>query len=119
MTILKEITYIDWQYKLNDIGSVAEGIEDINQCIAIIITTPKGTVPHRPTFGSDVYKYVDYPIISAKPNIIRETIDAINMWEKRIKVDSVSVENNEEQLKVKVQWSLVDSDYKGNVEVRL
>ena len=119
MTVLNEITYVDWQYKLNDIGSVAEGVEDINQCIAIILTTPKETVPHRPTFGSDIYKYVDYPLLSARPNIIRETIDAINTWETRVNIDSVSVENEESQLKIKIQWSLKDSEVTNNVEVIL
>ena len=61
MTTLDEITYADWQYKLDTIGSVAEGKEDINQCIAIILLTPKGSVPHRPDFGSNIYKYIDYP----------------------------------------------------------
>ena len=119
MTVLNEITYVDWQYKLNDIGSVAEGVEDINQCIAVILTTPKGTVPHRPTFGSYIYKYVDYPLLSARPNIIRETIDAINTWETRVNIDSVSVENEESQLKIKIQWSLKDSEVTNNVEVIL
>lgn len=106
MTTLNEITYVDWQLKLNEIGSVSEGIEDINQCIAIILSTQKGSVPHRPTFGSDILKYVDYPINSAKANIIRETVDAITLWEVRVNVDSVSVEIDETQLKIKVQWSL-------------
>ena len=54
MTTLNEITYVDWQYKLNSIGSVAEGVEDINQCIAIILLTQKGSDPLIPTFGSDI-----------------------------------------------------------------
>ena len=66
MTNLNEITYVDWQYKLNGIGSIAEGVEDINQCIAVILSTQKGSVPHRPTFGSDILKYVDYPVNIAK-----------------------------------------------------
>ena len=106
MTTLNEITYVDWQLKLNEIGSVSEGIEDINQCIAIILSIQKGSVPHRPTFGSDILKYVDYPINSAKANIIRETVDAITLWETRVNVDSVSVEIDKTQLKIKVQWSL-------------
>ena len=120
MTKLNEITYIDWQYKLNGIGSVAEGIEDINQCIAIILSTQKGSDPHRPTFGSDILKYVDYPVNIAKPNIIRETIDAINLWEIRVNVDSVSVEINEAQINIKVQWSLKeDSSTTSTSEVNL
>ena len=118
MTTLNEITYVDWQLKLNEIGSVSEGIEDINQCIAIILSTQKGSVPHRPTFGSDILKYVDYPINSAKANIIRETVDAITLWEVRVNVDSVSVEIDETQLKIKVQWSLKeDSSVSSTTEV--
>lgn len=118
MTTLNEITYVDWQLKLNEIGSVSEGIEDINQCIAIILSTQKGSVPHRPTFGSDILKYVDYPINSAKANIIRETVDAITLWEVRVNVDSVSVEIDEIQLKIKVQWSLKeDSSVSSTTEV--
>ncbi len=30
MTKLNEITYVDWQVKLNTIGDVAEGVDDIN-----------------------------------------------------------------------------------------
>ncbi len=111
MTTINEITYVDWQYKLNEIGSVAEGIEDINQCIAIILSTPKGSVPHRPTFGSDIYKYIDYPVNVAKPNIVRETIDAINLWETRVNVDIVTVSVVEAQLNIKVQWSLKEDSF--------
>ena len=47
MTRLNEIKYVDWQFKLNGIGDVAEGVEDINQCIALILNTPKGSDLHR------------------------------------------------------------------------
>ena len=119
MTNLNEIKYVDWQFKLNGIGDVAEGVEDINQCIATILNTPKGSDPHRPTFGSNIYKYVDYPINVAKPNIIRETIDAITLWETRINVNSVLVEFENEHMKVKVQWTLKSSNTKGIAEVNV
>lgn len=119
MTKLNEITYIDWQFKLNSIGEIAEGVEDINQCIALILNTPKGSDPHRPTFGSDIFKYIDYPVNIAKANIIRETIDAITLWEKRIKVNSVLIDIQNEHLKIKVQWKLKDDSASGNTEVSL
>ena len=119
MTNLNEIKYVDWQFKLNDIGGVAEGVEDINQCIAIILCTQKGSNPHRPTFGSNIYKYIDYPINIAKPNIIRETIDAITKWETRINVNSVFVEIEKEHIKIKVQWTLKNSATQGTSEVTL
>jgi hypothetical protein len=120
MTNINEITYVDWQLQLNSIGGVAQGVEDINQCIAIILLTQKGSDPLRPTFGSDIYKYIDYPVNSAKANIIRETIRAIEKWETRVNIDSVSVEINETQINVKVQWSLASSSSTtSSVEVSL
>lgn len=120
MTTLNEITYVDWQLKINSIGEAAEGVDDINQCIAIILMTRKGSVPHRPTFGSNIYKYIDYPVNEAKPNIIRETIDAISIWESRIEVNSVLVDIENEHLKIKVQWKLKsDTKTKGTTEVTL
>jgi len=119
MTNLNEITYVDWQYKLNKIGESAEGIDDINQCIATILTTRKGSVPHRPTFGSDIYKYIDYPINEAIPHIVRETTDAITLWESRVKVVAVSVEINITTLVIKVEWKLTDSQIKNITTVKI
>ena len=117
MTNLNEITYVDWQLKLNSIGEVAQGVDDINQCIAIILLTKKGTVPHRPTFGSDIYKYIDYPINEATPNIVREATDAITMWETQIKINSIKVEIAETNLTVKVEWTLKNTSTTGIAEV--
>lgn len=117
MTNLNEITYVDWQLKLNSIGGVSEGVDDINQCIAIILLTRKGTVPHRPTFGSDIYKYIDYPVNEAIPNIVREATDSISLWETRIKINSIEVEIEQSTLNVKVEWTLKDSNASGTAEV--
>lgn len=117
MTNLNEITYVDWQLKFNTIGDIAEGVEDINQCIAIILLTHKGSVPHRPTFGSDIYKYIDYPVNEAIPNIVREATDSISLWESRIKINSIEVEIEQSTLNVKVEWTLKDSNASGTAEV--
>lgn len=119
MTNINEITYVDWQLKLGTIGGVAEGVDDINQCIAIILATRKGSVPHRPTFGSDIYKYIDYPVNEAIPNISRESIDAISLWETRIQVNSVGVTIDKENITVKIEWTLKESGTLGSTEVNL
>ena len=119
MTNLNEITYIDWQPKINLIGSIAEGADDINQCIIIILLTRKGSVPHRPTFGSNLYKYIDYPTDEAIPNIIRETTDAIAEWETRITIKSVSCEIENNKIIVKIEWTLNDNGSSGYTEVNL
>ncbi len=113
MTTLDQIKYVDWQMKINAIGEVVEGAEEINQCISIILLTPKGSLPHRPTFGSNIHLYLDYPINEAKANIIRETIDAITEWETRISVNTVNVEIDTTKILIKVEWQLNDSLTKG------
>lgn len=119
MTNLNEITFVDWQPKLNSIGQIAEGVDDINQCIAIILQTHKGSDPLRPTFGSDLYKYIDYPVNEAIPNIIRETTDAINLWETRIDINSVTAEINESNLSIKVEWTLKETTTTSSIEINL
>lgn len=119
MANLQDIKYSDWQPKLNKIGEIAEGIDDINQCIAIILATQKGSVPHRPDFGSDIYKYIDYPVNEAVPNIIRETIDAIKKWENRIDINNVTAQIIEQQVKISIEWQLKESDLTANTEIIL
>ena len=117
MKTLQEITYVDWQIKINSIGDVVEGAEDINQAIAIILMTRKGSDPHRPTFGSNIHLYIDYPINEASANIIRETTDAITEWETRININSLSVEIKESNILIKIEWTLKDSITKGITQV--
>jgi len=41
------------------------------------------------------------------------------MWETRIKVDSINVEINETNIKIKVEWDLKDSNANGYTEITL
>src|SRR5512137_2302101 len=88
--VLAEINSADWSLRLNAIGDIVEGVADVNQCIAVILTTPRGSDPLRPTFGADIWKYIDYPIDSALPAIVREVTQAITQWEPRVKVLAIS-----------------------------
>jgi phage baseplate assembly protein W len=88
---LADITSADWSLELGTIGAVVQGINDINQCIGIILTTPLGSDPLRPTFGADLWQYIDRPITVAIPSIVREVSAAIAMWEPRVTLQSVSV----------------------------
>ena len=90
-TSFKQITAIDWSSKLGSLGAVVEGVEDIRQCISIILGTQKGSLPHRPEFGSDLWRYIDLPPAAAKPHIIREAAQAIARWETRADVQSIDL----------------------------
>jgi phage baseplate assembly protein W len=88
---LADITSADWSLKLNDIGAVVQGIDDVQQCIAIILTTLPGSDPLRPTFGANLWSYIDNPISAAIPSIVKEVTAAITTWEPRVTLESVAV----------------------------
>lgn len=80
----------NWSISTNVFGGIVTGIDEINQTIGLILSTKKGTDPFRPTFGSDVWEYIDKPINSAGPNIVRAITDALGRWEKRVKIVSIT-----------------------------
>ncbi|MFZ1418252.1 MAG: GPW/gp25 family protein [Burkholderiaceae bacterium] len=90
-------------------GSLVTDVDDINQCIHIILHTPKSADPLRPTFGCDQDKYLDSPINIARPHLVREITDALRQWEPRIVVTRVSVELVDiAQLAVSIYWRFAD-----------
>jgi phage baseplate assembly protein W len=97
-TTLADIASADWSLALDiqgvpgsGIGNVVQGLADVNQCIQIILTTSKGSDPLRPTFGADVWRYIDAPINAAIPEIVREVTEAILRWEPRVTLISINV----------------------------
>lgn len=109
---LSDISSADWSLRLGAIGQVVKGIEDVAQCLAIILSTPKGSDPLRPTFGSDLWRFVDSPVNAALPGIVREARTAIGTWEPRVKVVSISAapvigdSQSGAHLQVTVNWQL-------------
>ncbi|MDO8433505.1 MAG: GPW/gp25 family protein [Candidatus Binatus sp.] len=89
---LEDIRSADWSLKLDAIGEVVEGIDDVKQCLGIIATTPQGTDPLRPTFGSNIWRYLDHPIDRALPAIVSELTTAIARWEPRVTLVSVTAQ---------------------------
>ena len=91
-------------------GEIVTGADDVNQCIYIILTTPRGSDPQRPLFGSDIYRYIDYPVNSARPYIAREVIAALGRDEPRIRVVRVNVTlSDTAAMQCEVEWTWADS----------
>lgn len=88
-TLLTDIKSRDWQISTAGVGLVAEGLEDIRQCLDICLRTTKGSDPLRPQFGSDIYQYADKPLSVAIPNIVRSIIEAVQIWETRVVINKV------------------------------
>ncbi len=89
---LADIRSADWSLALGAIGEVVQGLADVEQCLGIIVTTPRGSDPLRPTFGADIWRYIDFPISFALPAIVSELTSAITTWEPRVNLVSVTVQ---------------------------
>jgi len=89
---LADITSADWSLALGAIGDVVQGIADVEQCLGIIVTTPRGSDPIRPTFGADIWRFIDFPINRALPAIVSELTSAITVWEPRVTLVSVTAQ---------------------------
>jgi uncharacterized protein len=92
------------------LGDIVESLEDIAQCIVIILTTPKGSDPLRPTFAIDLLAFIDKPMTSIVPHAVREVMSALRQWEPRIVVTRVSVlpdsDQNYGHVNISVYWQL-------------
>lgn len=99
------ITAADWSHKVGSYGEIVQGLEDIAQCIRIILATPKGSVPHRPQFGCDAWRYLDHPESQSLPHVIRECTDAVANWEPRATVTRVTASYGLAQVNLVVHWT--------------
>ncbi len=105
MTPLNTITAQDWQLALGQPGDVVTELGDIAQCIQVILTTPRGSDPLRPQFACDIWRYIDYPVDQAIPHIVREAWDAIETFEPRAELVSITPRLGDPgQLIVAVVW---------------
>lgn len=112
-TALTDITAADWSPKLEEPGSVVENLDDINQCIKVILETPKGSRAHEPLFGCDVWQFLDQPLAEALPKIVNAVIEAVEEWESRAKLVSVvpvTTEVSAGKITLQLEWKLIDYD---------
>lgn len=117
-----EIASADWSVQLGEIGAVVTGADDVAQCIRTLIACPKGSVPHHPHFGCDAWAYLGRPLSEARPQIVREVVDAVERWERRAEVRAVVVAEGDEPsaVIVTVTFRLRDlTDEDRTVSVRL
>lgn len=108
-----------WQLALGAPGEVVTDIDDIAQCIRIVVTTPKGSVPHRPDFGSNAFLYLDRPIAEAGPHLVRETVEALKIWEPRAVVERVIPTPTLAGMGVEIIWKPKDGGTSQRTAVNL
>jgi phage baseplate assembly protein W len=89
-TNYKDIPTKDWGMSLTADGEVLTDIDDISQCIQIILNTRRGSSPIRPEFGTEIWKWIDKPTNVAIPNIKREILENVALWEPRATITSIT-----------------------------
>jgi len=101
---------LHWQPSYGGEG-FAVAYDDLKQAVRTILSTPLGSDPLRPDFGSRLPDYLDWPIDRARPHIVRETVAAIRKWEPRVSLKRVSVStasDNPAQLVVAAHFVAAD-----------
>ena len=110
MTTLAQIASRDWSMKLGVLGEAVEALDDIAQCLRVIVTTQKGTDPLRPDFACDLFGFIDLPITTMVPHAVREITAAIQRYEPRVVLLAVLVTPLTDQqgghVDIEIRWRL-------------
>lgn len=83
------VTSATWSGSVFQAGAVLQDIEVIKQRMYNVINTPVGSDPLRPFFGTNIYDYIDRPILVAVAGVKREVADAIALWLPEVELDSI------------------------------
>lgn len=116
---VQDIQAADWSMRIGTIGAVVEEADDINQCIGIILTTRPGSDPHRPLFGCNAWLHLDKPIPVARPLVVADVVEALELWEPRIALVRVTTEFSGNTVTVLVEWQFNGDDTINKTEVRI
>jgi len=101
---------MQWQPKLGAPGERVTGVDELEQAMMLVLTTPERSVPLRPGFGSRLYQLVDEPVTQARPAIVREVLRALGVNEPRVRPLGVNVAHDAEDaghLAVDIEWQPV------------
>jgi uncharacterized protein len=101
---------------LDTAGRLVQGIDAINQNILVILTTAPGSDPLRPTFGADIFRWLDRPVNVALPNITREAVNAIRAWEPRVEITKITRKVEESRIFLTIQWRDVRTGQQSQIE---
>lgn len=79
-----------------DVETVTTDVNAIKQSIQNILMTPKGSLPGKPTFGSDLYRLVFAQLDELTKSIARNYAEeALKIWEDRIEIDSIVISRSD------------------------
>lgn len=110
MIELQNIQSKEWGISISAQHEVVQGLNDIHQCVLIILSTQKGSDPLRPEFGADLSPFQDLPMTDAIPGIINEILTAVGNWEPRAKINAITYVVNYSQVTFAINWTVNTGD---------
>jgi len=88
----------DFSISLADREKYVKGLDDVKQSWGIILMTIPGSIPLKPTFGSNLYQYIDKPVNASFSDMANTIIQDLEFWEKRTKISRVERTINGSQI---------------------
>lgn len=107
---------LDWQPSVAADGIVS-GLSDIDQCIRTILSTPKGSDPHRPDFACDLQQYLDWPQDRAVPYLVMDVREAILRYEPRVSDVRITAQQGIGQITLSIEWLPAAGNWQRSVAV--
>lgn len=123
-TNVNNIATQNWTLSIADDGDLLTDLADVNQCILLILNTVRGSSPLRPEFGTEIWKWIDKPMTLAIPNIKREILENVPLWENRAQIVAIGHDvslANIGQLTFEIKWKFLITGETGitNFNVRI
>lgn len=85
----------------------ADAVKSVAQCVKLILSTPKGTVPMYRDFGVDL-SFLDLPTPAAEQRARIEIREAVERWEPRVEVKDITFSVQEGKLIPTVEIEVQD-----------
>jgi hypothetical protein len=96
---------MQWQPQLGNPGARVSYLDELEQSLMLVLTTPERSVPGRPNFGSRLYQLADEPVSTLRPAVVREVVRALGVNEPRVRPLGVDVAHLDAgHLEVAIEW---------------
>lgn len=116
-TTLNDITSTDWSLSLETPDKVVQGLDDIRQCIYLILVTVRGQDPLRPLFGCGVLEKLDRPVNETIPEMIRDILEAVALWEPRVEILEITHTLDVAAVTFSINFRVLNTEQTGQIDV--
>lgn len=96
----------------SEIDEVVTGADAIKNSIRNILLTPRGSLPGKPRFGSDIYKLVFTQLDALTESVAKNYInESLIEYEPRINIENINLRKIEEfnKLIIELSFTYVDT----------